>query len=228
VQYHKNPTALRAISKAVDSFGPVPSIRYAISGEVIFGCMALDQVSSLAELSEQMTGVGANELMPADPLTASAKQVYEADIVSRYCKVFADVPADPSDWPAMKRAAEEVDRNVSADKTSAALALLLMPSFTKIGADEVKLVVLRRIDQTAIRLFETAASASKLPANLPDWGQVTRDPFSGRSLKYKADRGGFLLYSVGSGGADKLASAISYLPKHSTNDILVDFRSEPM
>ena len=60
-----------------------------------------------------------------------------------------------------------------------------------------------------VRLALLRLENGQWPDELPDWGDLTQDPFSDGMLKYKRTNPGFILYSVGYDGIDNGGSSMS-------------------
>jgi hypothetical protein len=205
VESHSRDGAfLAAARKRVEGFVPLPSIRRAMMGEVMFGRSAIPMIDS-----HQVFGSGSGA--PSKPTSIErsffqsslVQNAFDAKFVHEYRLMIADLPENPADWQKATLVVGEAERRVAADRSLANMAnQILLPVFSGAPRAVGSLVSQRRLLQTAIRLAQERVRTGTTPRMLPDWGEVRIDPFSGKPFRYRREGVGILIYGYGQDGVD--------------------------
>lgn len=202
-RHAKTPGFAAAAQKVLDGFGPLPSFRKSLAGEVVMGRAIIRQLKRVAELTEMSDGD--SEEAPKGSSIENAlfnsplvKDAFDAKFVEAYREMFQTVPNDPNLWNEADLASAQVARRIEADKSFAnTLNRILFPVFSQAAQAVGRLQMHRRLTGTALRLIEDRAQTGHYPTVLPNYGEMRMDPFSSDPLHYRLEGTGFRLYSVG-------------------------------
>jgi hypothetical protein len=82
------------------------------------------------------------------------------------------------------------------------LVTLLLPEYTYVGRSIVTLQARRRTTEALIAALQTQARTGKMPTRIEEIPGSSIDPFSGKALRLKLQKGGLRIYSVGSNRTD--------------------------
>jgi len=199
----KTPGFADAAQKVLDGFGPLPSFRRSLSGEVVMGRATIRQLKSISELSAMSDG-GDDETPRASSIenvlfkSPLVQDAFDAKFVEAYREMFKLVPNDPNLWSEAEAGSTQVVTRIDADKSPAnTLNRILFPVFSQAAQAVGRLQMHRRLTGTALRLIQDRAKTGRYPEVLPNYGDLRMDPFSTDPLHYRLDGTGFRLYSVG-------------------------------
>lgn len=203
----RNDSALRYAQKAVDGFGPLPSIRFALGGEIVMGQIEIPRIRTwddLQALSNDVAGnYGDHGLHLRIPIPQSVRDAFLARHIMLYRNMFARFPKS-NDWRAIGEVMRQVDREVEVDQSVAnTMNQILAPVYASTAEADGRLEMNRNLTLTSIRLLRDRLRTGSFPATLPDYGKFTLDPFNpGKRLGYRREAVGMTIYSVDRDGHD--------------------------
>jgi hypothetical protein len=216
-----NPAFLDAARKVAVGFGPLPSFRHGLEGEMVLGRTGLYQIRSLSDIS----GGGPTETDPFTKIafnSKSLKTAFDRKLVEAYNNYFERMPKDASDWKGMAKASREQDEWIQSDKSLLnTFNQILFPVFSQAAQAIGRTQAQRNLTLTSIDLWQKKLSNGHLPATVS--GKDAMDPFTDRPLIYKRFADGFLIYSVDQDGRDDGGQLES---SNGKRDLVVDMRAK--
>jgi hypothetical protein len=197
-------SALRKAEELITGLSPLPSIRNAVSAEPSDGWQALteDEEGFSNLLHDETKWTRELERLIAD--SQFYRLMTQAHYLRSWRRVFELFPADEHDYRAFDKAFLQVSEELEEGTWRlTGVASKIFPVYSNMGANLLNIEVERRLCRLATRLLLESAATGSFPAQLPNVGDLTIDPFSGKPFLYKRHKDGFILYSVGKNGVDE-------------------------
>jgi len=201
----KDPAFIAEAQKVLQGFGPLPSFRKSLTGEVVMGRVSIRQLKSVSDLNGDPSGekAGPGSLEKMIFSSRMVQDAFDAKFVEVYRELFRDIPPGGEGWEkaqeVSKRVGEKIDHDNSVANT---LNKILFPVFSQAAEAIGRVQMHRRLTGVALRLMADRNRTGKYPAVLPDYGDLGIDPFSGERFHYRLEGTGFRLYSVGTDRID--------------------------
>jgi hypothetical protein len=219
-----DPKFLAEAARLQAELPPVPSLRYAMGGEVVMGRVAIPMIESLAQLAmtshvqEEKPFFAERAFLQSAPVQGA----FDAKFVRAWREAYRLLPRDSRDWEAGVRAMDCITRTIDTDTSLANRANLMLLGYYERSAEAIgRLIAERRLNVTGVRLLAERARTGAFPPVLPQSGDgAWCDPFSARALGYRRVDGGFCLYSVDSDGHDDGGLAMHERVRSGTYDLV--------
>lgn len=193
----RNPEFLREAAKVTDDVGPLPNLRHALGGEIVFGRKAIPMIEGRASLSMSPGPEGPAKPLPMEKAFFQSKPVqgaFETKLIQFWRETYRDLPQDPAKWEESLKVMSRLETKLEADRSPANMANhWLMPVFSQAAAVNGKVLAQRRMARAAIQVLEHRAKEGNFPVALP---ADAIDPYSGKPLIYKITSNGFKIWSV--------------------------------
>jgi hypothetical protein len=196
--FDHDPGALAKLETFMNSREPFPDLRRALIGNVAIGRVILsskENFRSHVDLEPVNWASGlADSYFSSDQIRVSA----ERRLISTARWLFSIFPSDPNDIWGFEQPLLELEQEFDSTSRPSNIAHSYMwISIDDLGEVARTLRVRTNLPKILLRLARERAKTGKLPAKLPDYGDLTIDPFTGGQLTYKLVGKGFYLYSFG-------------------------------
>ena len=194
------PSSIEQARMCLASFGPTPELYGALRSEVAFQFNAFDEVDHLDSLMLQGTDSKpwfSLTLLARPPLVNSnlVRRAYQARILKRWNDAVVAEGTHSLDPRPLAKALDVMSQEVEmSHHPSDVLAKIMFPVFSHAGNTIMKLEAQKRMLAASFDLRAQRARDGHYPATAAG---LPLDPFDGKPLRYKREKGGFLLYSVG-------------------------------
>lgn len=201
-RHNTDSSALTLLKNWHDHANHLPNFRRCLIGELVMGRITLHNLKSLTELTA-MGGSGEEQKVPSPFEKAIigspiVKTTFDVKLVRGYRSMILKTPDDPAKWSEASRVGKEQDQELQNDHSLTNIFNeIFMPVFYEAPKSIGELIARRRLTDCSLRLLLGQCQSGKLPKFLPNWGEASMDPFSGRPLSYHPKGHGFLLYSFG-------------------------------
>lgn len=198
---------LRSILSLMDHDRELPSTKYFYSGEPLLG-----ELEALNNVNEPLDfkGIFKGKFPTREQLylaTPRGKSTVSLEVLRAWRVVFEQMPADEWDSRGIRKAHEAGEMHVLHldGAVGKATQLFFLPSWQ---LKELPLMAQagRRTARTALRLLLHKAEHGTFPAALPDFGEASLDPFTGKPLRLFRDAKHLYIYSVGVDRVDNKGS----------------------
>jgi hypothetical protein len=202
-----DPAFLQAALDFEAQAQPVPSLKQSLASELVLTRVTLHKLDSPRELMGTMGGTPA-KATPAERALFQSRFVQtnlEERLVGQYLRTYKELPEDPTDLKGAHDAMKGLEDRIERDKSVFnAFNRIVMPVYSQ-SADAVRrLQMYRRLTTTTLKLLQLPT----IPDSLPDLGETSTDPFTGKPFRYRREPGGFVLYSVGNDRKDDGGKAV--------------------
>jgi hypothetical protein len=196
--------SLEQLQAAFDNRAPFPSLRKSLAGDFVLSRATMELASRNPEILE--AGYSFEREPPTEldiKMYGVLREETERKFVKRYRGLFESLPASQDDTEAIRVVLFDLEETITSDNSpSGRLNHLLWPDLKDFALDWKRSLVRRRHLQTVVRLLREKLENGALPSTLPDYGEISIDPFSTKPLRYERMQSGFVLYSVGPDGVD--------------------------
>jgi hypothetical protein len=200
----RNPQVIAEAKRFVASLGPVPSLRRAIGGEVIFSRSPFmpnaDPVQIIS--GAQTTDDPTSQALAASLTIKPVRDAMEARAIEEFRALYRDMPTDLEDVDGFEKALNDMESRVTRDRNvTSSFLKTTTPVYSSVVNALKRIIAERRLAALAVDLCERRLQGP-LPKNLTPIGRHQVDPYSGGPFLIKAVGQGFLVYSVGLNGVD--------------------------
>lgn len=204
-EHGRNPEFLREAAKLAGDVGPLPNLRHALGGEIVFGRVAIPMIEGRSSLMMDVSYDGGEPQKPffmerAFFQSKPVQGAFETKLIQFWRETFRDLPKDPEKWEEALKVMGRLETRLGSDRSPANWAnQMLMPVFSNAAAVNGKVMAQRRMTRAAIQVLEYRAKEGTFPKSLP---ADAIDPYSGKPFVYKIAGDGFKIWSVGEDRAD--------------------------
>lgn len=204
--YYANSEFVRLAREFCDGFGPLPSLREAMGGEILFARLTLADIAegkmdviNLTRISHGRPDWQSAEFWQLSALRMpSVRLQVEHAHLSRYRQFIENLPRDPSELHATLKAAKDLDALLLADTgIRGDLDSWLMSSLSHLAERAASLEASRRLTRQALEIYAQKSTTGSFPKALDPTKPWAIDPFNQKPFVYKIMSDGFGLYSVG-------------------------------
>lgn len=210
---------LLAFKSFVDSYEGIRDQRYYLGGEAVLAQADISLLSSstqeeLAKVvsfeRESEAGYERDPPNVQDRVTGFRIKLpgfipgVRAMVLREYRLLWQDLGKNPTDLMNMKASFEASKRRegkLEGDRVKAGRLFLLDQYFFNYNT-VANAEALKRVQKTAVRILLDQLETGHLPKTLPDYGELSIDPFGSKPLQYRRDGTGFMLYSIGEDEVD--------------------------
>lgn len=215
-QNKDNKEALEKIRETVENRPPMISYQHTMFAAAADCIHAMEDDRRFAQLSggeaqARMSGGRAVREQAGDECLMRAAEIYRA----------ADEMKGTDDYSRVMEMLylHELELNYGGSPVS---RLVRQAMYTEMieNMQIFKYLTRRRQQVVAARLAEERLRLGRWPDKLPDWGEITRDPFSQLPFAYKKTQKGILLYSY---GPDRMDDGGQPLNENNNGDMIVRF-----
>ena len=202
---------VRAALAMQDRFGPLPNLHHALCCELIGWRRVVPELKSKQdwayfECDDDECYDKDNTPTLYDKLTVGSRMTQlnvDASLVAEFRRMIASVPADPDKWPEAERGMAAVKASLDAHPTFANRLARQAFKYLSDPTNDVRSIQnYRRLTTVALRLCAERNANGAFPEHLPNYGDLTQDPFGAGPLHYHRKGPGFVLFSVGSNGKE--------------------------
>ncbi len=207
VNKHGSDAAFLARAAEVNkAFGELPSLKNSLRGEVWFGMSAIESMKN-GTYKEEDYGLSEEDKAKMPKLNPKMASLYEKNHLIHWRKVFKMLDAAGSDSAKAARYLSQDEKDMEAaakaDPAGQAMNAILTPVFSQAGQNVMQTEALRRMRTLKLELLKYRLAHGAFPKDLSAFDKkILLDPFSGKSLIYRLQGNGYLLYSVGRNGVD--------------------------
>lgn len=195
-----DPAVIRSARETLEAFMPPPDLRRAMGGEIVLGRSTIQVLKSMRDLQADLGGTepsAGRSIVDQLPRLSLFRRGFEGKFVAAYRGLLDRWPQNPLDVRAHHENFARLDRAALEDQSfSGALNQVMFPVLTNAADAYVRDVAARRVARACVWVLEKTASEGAPPASLPE-DESFRDPFDGRSLRYRREARGFVIYSIG-------------------------------
>lgn len=177
------PEAVELLREYQKGLGPLPSVRSALAGDL---ALSLDAISRRKEEDVEQL-----------PLAEAFKNMGRADVVGIFTRTVQRLPEDPGDLA-------KIDAALTAMEDEAGDAPIYggyAKGYRSILSSLKDIVTRRRLAKTALAIIDRLRRG-EIPTEVPDLGEDSIDPHSGKRLRLRRTDDRLIVYSLGRDNLD--------------------------
>lgn len=216
-QHGSNPKAQTGSLKFLEALGRPPDVRRTMQAK--FASVLLDEnrlntkgeaeIDVFLRVEETLDESFEGKLDPiVERLRTELKDPAKRDsMFERYFRaarlLYQDLPEDPNDGYGRRQAAKKHDA-LNAKRTEPLdyhVSFEIRETYANVDGD-LRDLVMRRSLKALVLALQAQAKTGSFPQELPLSVLEAIDPYSGKKLMYKQDRGGLVVYSIGPDSED--------------------------
>lgn len=199
--FRSDRKALSEIESALDSRARLPDLAYMLTGEFSLGRASINSSMSIdyvQQLGGGVTGSGPNALDERLYEIRTVRAATERKYIRRWRELFDSLRSGGENFDNIDNALVRTQARLEADNTvTGRLNQALWPPLDNVPDAWRNAIARRRHLQVAVRLLLASLDDGRPPSEIPNLGDMSVDPFSGKPFVYKPSQNGFLLYGVG-------------------------------
>lgn len=196
--FRNDPVALGKLQNYLNSRKPFPGLRRALIGNLAIGRMILSSRENLLSHVDLKSEDWGERLADSYLSSGQIRAAAEQRLITTARKLFQGLPSNTTDVLGYEQPLVDLEKEFD----STAIPSNITHSLMWLWIDDLVEVsrmrsVRQNFPEIVFLLLREQAKTGKLPDKLPDYGDLTIDPFTGGQLTYKVVGKGFYLYSFG-------------------------------
>jgi hypothetical protein len=201
--HRSNPEFLLAARRTLDRFGPLPSMRYAMGGELVLCRVSIQKMHSWSDITAMGTMEEPKPNVALDRTTFDPlRGVFEARLVRAYLSLEPSLPNDPAKWQITVAGMNAFEKKIESDKDLLnTLNRILFPVFSQAGAAVGKTAIQRQTLYASLDVLEAARQGKRM-TSVPKRPEY-KDPYDSGQLRMVRQGRNFAIYSIGPNGLDE-------------------------